>query len=134
MTLEIEIAAPVERVFDYVTDVETHPVYADFVASVEITSSLKQGAGVKFVQVHKGDSHRIPSEIVEHVPHEKVVWLTHGRNGDTVVSYWFRETAKGTKVIHSVASQAFNDEQAYQRSYDNNVRELANLKKVLEGK
>ncbi|MBI4319790.1 MAG: hypothetical protein HY675_14975, partial [Chloroflexi bacterium] len=49
MSLEIEIAAPVSKVFDYVTDVETHPAYADFVSSVRITSSIRRGKGVTFV-------------------------------------------------------------------------------------
>ncbi|MBI4319967.1 MAG: hypothetical protein HY675_15870, partial [Chloroflexi bacterium] len=73
------------------------------------------------------------TEIVEYVPDEKVVWVAHSKAGDIEVRYDFQETAQGTKVTHSLVSPAFDDEQAYQRSYRNNVRELANLKKLMEG-
>ncbi len=131
--VEIEIAAPIKKVFDFVADVETHPFYAGhFVSSVRMTSTKRQGIGVTFQQVHKGSGLVRDSEIIEFVQNEKITWISRGSSGETLVNYWFRETPKGTKLIHAASSPAFDDPIRRRSVYEDNEKELANLKKMME--
>ena len=55
MRMEILIAAPVDKVYDFVANVENHPRYADFVERLDITSPYRLGLGVTFNQyLHLG--------------------------------------------------------------------------------
>ena len=132
--VEIEIAAPVKKVFDFVADVETHTLYAGhFVESVTITSTIRRGKGVTFKQIHQGSGKQMNSEIVEFIPNKKVAWVATGKTGsDVLASYWFEETPIGTRVIHTINSDLFNDPQRRKGAYEGNEKELANLKKILE--
>ncbi len=130
--LEIEIAAPIRKVFDFVADVETHPLYAEFVGSVKITSAKKRGIGVTFQQVHKETGAVRDSEIIEFVQNERVTWVSRGGSGETLVNYWFKETPMGTKLIHAASSSAFDDPVRRDSVYKDNEKELANLKKMME--
>ena len=130
--VEVEIAAPAKKVFDYVADVETHPLYADFVKCVKITSKQKSGKGVNFNQVHQNSLDEITSEITEYMPSKKISWVAHENDGDVLVHYFFEEAAGKTKVLHLIDSAKFDDPAKQKRTYDNNVRELENLKAILE--
>jgi len=130
--VEIEIVAPVDKVFNFVADVETHPLYADFVESVRITSVLKRGKGVTFTQVHRGSEDEIESEILEVTTNKKITWITHESGGDVLVNYWFDEIPTGVKLIHTISSSQFVQPQKYKSVYDANERELANLKELME--
>ena len=44
--------APVEKVFDFLARVETHPRIADFRRSVRIASEKRSGVGTRFHQVY----------------------------------------------------------------------------------
>ena len=131
--LEIEIAAPIKKVFDFVADVETHPLYAGhFVRSVRITSTKRKGIGVTFQQVQKKSGLVRDSEIIEFIQNERVTWITRGSSGETLVNYWFKETPTGTKVIHAASSPAFDDPIRRASVYEDNEKELANMKKMME--
>lgn len=131
--VEIEIAAPVKKVFDFVADVETHPLYdGEFVESVKITSSRRRGKGVTFTQVRRGSVKPTNSEILEFAPNKKVAWVSRGSLGDVLVSYWFEKTSLGTRVIHAVSGPLLDDPARLKLSYEENTREMANLKKMLE--
>jgi len=130
--VETKIKATVREVFDYVADVETHPLYADFVTVVKITSAIRNGKGVTFYQVHQGSDEKIASEILEFIPAKHIYWITHEKGGDVFVKYWFEETDGFTKVLHTIDSTQFDDPVVNKHVYDNNARELANLKKIME--
>lgn len=131
--VEIEIAAPIKKVFDFVADVETHPLYdGDFVESVKITSAKRRGKGVTFKQVRRGADKHTDSEILEFIPNEKVAWVSRGSSGDVLVSYWFEQTPTGTRVIHAVSSPLLDDPQRLKLSYEENEKELATLKTMME--
>lgn len=131
--VEIEIAAPVKKVFDFVANVETHPLYdGDFVESVKITSTKRRGKGVIFKQVRRGADKDTDSEILEFIPNRKVAWVSRGSSGDVLVSYWFEGTPIGTRVIHAVSSPLLDDPRRLKLSYEENEKELANLKKMME--
>ncbi|MBM2832423.1 MAG: hypothetical protein HW414_1475 [Dehalococcoidia bacterium] len=131
--VEIEIASPVKKVFDFVADVETHPLYdGEFVESVKITSAKRRGKGMTFTQVRRGSDKPSPSEIIEFAPNKKVVWVAHGAKGDVLVSYWFEKTPRGTRIVHAVSSTLLDDPERLKLSYEENTRELANLKKMME--
>jgi len=131
--LGIEIAAPIKKVFDFVANVETHPLYAGhFVSSVRITSTKRQGVGVTFQQVHQGSGLVRDSEIVEFIQNERVTWVSRGSSGETLVNYWFKETPTGTKIIQAASSPAFDDPIRRASVYEDNEKELANMKKMME--
>lgn len=134
ITVEIEIRAPLEKVFAFVCDVDTHPLYAQFVQSVKITSPIRSGVGVIFVQRQlRGDGiAEIYSEITEIMPLRKIVWLSRGQIGEALVSYVFEPTLQGTKVIHSVATSLYEDPQQRRKSIEENEQELATLKTLME--
>ena len=47
MKLQVEIEAPIKKVFNYIADVSTHPQYATFVASIKFLTTKRIGVGVK---------------------------------------------------------------------------------------
>ncbi|MBI4289583.1 MAG: SRPBCC domain-containing protein [Chloroflexi bacterium] len=132
--VETEIRAPLEKVFAFVCDVDTHPLYAQFVESVKITSPVRCGVGVTFVQRQRRDGSvaEINSEITEVIPLRKIVWLSRGQIGEALVSYVFEPALQGTKVIHSVATSLYEDPQQRRKSIEENEQELATLKRLME--
>ena len=65
--------APVEKVFDFIARVETHPRIADFRRSVRIASEKRSGAGTLLHQACANGVGR-PSEIIAREPNEKIAW------------------------------------------------------------
>lgn len=131
--VEIEIDAPVKKVFDYVADVETHPIYdGHSVDDVRITSTKRRGKGVTFQQLRKGSDRYIDSEVLEFVQGRKIMWVAHSADNDVMVSYYFVPSRGGTKVTHTVSSPLLDDPKRLQASCEENEKELANLKRIME--
>jgi len=86
---------------------------------------------VTFQQIHHQSDRKIDSEIVEYIQKEKVAWIARESGGDILVNCWFKETPTGTPVIHSVSSPTFDDPGRRASSYENNEKELANMKKMM---
>lgn len=132
--LEIEIAAPVDKVYDFVANVENHPRYADFVERLEITSPYRLGLGVTFNQyLHLGgETVSVPSQVIELVPLQKVVWTSPHRGYVMPVTYLFESSGPGTRVIHMAEAPWYNDPVEQAGWLEDNRRELENLKRLLE--
>jgi len=135
MRMEVEIAAPVDKVYDFVANVENHPLYADFVEKLEITSPYRRGLGVTFNQhLRLGDEIvAVPSQVIELVPSRKVVWTSPHRGYVMPVTYLFEPTGQGTRVVHMAEAPWYDDPTEQARWREDNSRELANLKRLLEG-
>jgi len=104
MRMEIEISAPVDRVYEFVANVENLPRYADYVERLEVTSPYRFGLGVTFNQyIRRGEeTMAVPSQVVELVPSRKVVWTAPHRGYIMPVTYLLEPTSRGTRVIHMV--------------------------------
>lgn len=139
-SVAIEIECPVERAFDFVADVETHPQYADFVERVAVVSDARRGEDVVFEQVHEGSTTVHETEFVTYDVNERLGWVTHKDDGDIHIEYRFEPTDAGILVVHTGSSQlddgspeAFAaDRDALFERYRNNETEMANLKALLE--
>lgn len=134
MQLEVEIAAPVEKVYAFVADVENHPRYADFVERLEITSPHRQGLGVTFNQYLRlgGQLQAVASQVIELVPLKKVVWTSPHHDYIMLVTYLFEAAGQGTRVTHSGEAPWYDDPAEQAQWLEDNERELANLKRLLE--
>lgn len=129
-----EIRAPVEKVFSFVGHVETHPSFAHFCREVKITSDVRNAAGTKFHQVYT-DGHECDSEIVVWEPHRKIVW--HNYAGDTptpaqIIRYYFEQAGDVAHVLHVVENEVYENQTLHRRGTEENIRELANLKRLME--
>ncbi len=129
-----KIRAPIEKVFDFIAHVETHPQIADFCREVKIVSEQKSGAGMRFHQVYSnGDEH--DSEIVVWEPTGKIVWQNY--EGDSkepiqIISYYFEQEGDITHILHTVECAAYENQALHRDGTERNIRELRNLKKLLE--
>ncbi len=132
MKLQVEIEAPIKKVFNYIADVSTHPQYATFVASIKFLTTQRIGAGVKFVQKHHGIGTENPTEITEYKPPTRVAWITQEQPYAVDVGYDLTETPVGTIVVHTIRSKNFDDKKVFDKTYKNNRLELDNLKKEME--
>lgn len=140
-SVSVEIDAPVDRVFDYVADIHTHPEYADFVERVDVVSGTERGEDVVFEQVHRGSDETIKTEFVSYQPNEHAGWVTHKSAGDLRINYWFEPTESGTAVYHAGIQRLADDSpQSFNAAldtlwerYENNVVEMGNLKSILKG-
>jgi len=130
-----KIRAPVEKVFGFIGRVETHPRIADFCREVRIVSAQKIGLGTRFHQVYtNGVEH--DSEIVVWEPHKKIVWQNYEEGSKEpvqIVSYHFEQEGEITHVLHTVECAAYESQAAHRDGTERNIRELANLKRILEG-
>jgi hypothetical protein len=135
-----EISAPIERVFDYVADIKTHMEYADFVDSIEIISEATVGEDVVFVQTHEGSTELLKSEFELYEPHDCVGWVVRRKAGDLQIRYWFDSLNSKTRVTHAgIAPLSDDSPQTFsqglkeiQTQYKNNVKEMSNLRSILE--
>ncbi|MDP2935861.1 MAG: SRPBCC family protein [Dehalococcoidia bacterium] len=134
MRMEILIAAPVDKVYDFVANVENHPRYADFVERLDITSPYRLGLGVTFNQyLHLGgETVAVPSQVIELVPLQKVVWTSPHRGYVMPVTYLFESTGQGTRVTHMAEAPWYDDPGEQSGWLEDNRRELENLKRLLE--
>ncbi|MCY3823090.1 MAG: hypothetical protein OXG62_04400 [Nitrospinae bacterium] len=130
-----KIRAPAEDVFGFIGHVETHPQIADFSQSVRIISEKKTGVGTRFHQVYTSGAEHI-SEMMVWEPYKKIVW--HNFEGDSkthvmIISYHFEEEGPYTHVLHTVECDEYENQAKHRDGTLRNIRELANLKRILEG-
>ncbi len=135
--VRVNIRAPIEQVFDFIANVETHPRYADFCKQVVFTSERRAGVGAAFRQtVHRGGrTYDVYSTFVRWEPPHNVTWVNDTPRGPRCmqISYDLAEGPDGVEVVHRVRDLAMEASQAKQEEIEENERELANLKRILEG-
>ncbi len=129
-----KIRAPAEKVFAFIGHVETHPEIADFSQSVKIISKTRSGVGTRFHQVYTNGAEHL-SEIVVWEPNRQIVW--HNFEGEErtpvmIISYYFEQEGPYTHVLHTVESAEYEEQSKHRDGTLRNIRELANLKRILE--
>ena len=129
-----QIKAPIEDVFRFVGNVETHPQLADFCREVEIQSGGEIGKGTRFHQVYT-DGTECDSVIMEWKPYEKISW--HNFEGGSkkacqIITYRFEQEGDITHVLHIVDTYAYENQTLHRKGTEENLREMATLKKLLE--
>ncbi len=130
-----KIRAQAQEVFGFIGHVETHPQIADFSQSVRIISEKKSGVGTRFHQVYTSGAEHV-SEIVVWEPNRQIVW--HNFEGDSktpvmIISYHFEEEGPYTHILHTVECDEYENQAKHRDGTLRNIRELANLKRILEG-
>ena len=134
--VRVNIHAPIEEVFGFIADVQTHPQYAEFCKQVRFTSDRREGVGATFRQlVHRmGRTHEVQSTIVRWEAPRHITWVNDTPRGprSMEISYDLRETAEGVEVVHRVKDLAMDTGEAKRDEIEENERELANLKRILE--
>ncbi len=129
------IRAPIERVFDFIAHVETHPRIADFCREIQIVSEAKTGPGLRFHQIYtNGDEH--DSELTLWEPPSKIAWQNFEAGAAEpiqIVTYYFEREGGLTHILHTVECAAYENQARHRDATERNIRELANLKKLLEG-
>ncbi len=134
--VRVLIRAPIEKVFDFIADVGTHPQYAEFCKEVEFTSDRRAGVGATFRQVvHRmGHTHEVRSTIVRWEPPRRIVWVNDTPRGprSMEISYELSEGPAGVEVVHRVKDLRMETAAAQREEIEENERELANLKRLLE--
>jgi uncharacterized membrane protein len=130
-----KIRAQAQEVFNFIGHVETHPQIADFSQSVKIISEKKSGVGTRFHQVYTNGAEHV-SEMMVWEPYKQIVW--HNFEGDSktpvmIISYYFEEEGSYTHVLHTVECDEYEDQAKHRDGTLRNIRELANLKQILEG-
>jgi len=135
MEVSVLIDAPVSKVYRFVSNIETHPRFADICKSLKITSRKRRGVGVTFAQVvqHRGRLSDLCSRIVECKPNKIVKWVNLDPDGSTTqVIYHFVKADGGTKVVHQLIGKHLNSDEALRLATAENRVELAKLKMILE--
>lgn len=136
--VRVVIGAPVDQVFGFIANLETHPQYAEFCKTVEYTSPQREGVGATFRQVvHRmGHTHEVRSTIVRWDPPRRIVWVNDTPRGprSMEISYDLAETPAGVEVVHRVKDLLLETAESKQEEIEENERELANLKRILEGR
>lgn len=129
-----KIRAPIEKVFDFIAHVETHPQIADFSREVKIVTEQKSGVGMRFHQVYtNGDEH--DSEVIVWERPGKIVWQNceeGSREPIQIISYYFEQIGDITHVLHTVEHEMYEKQSLHRDGTERNIRELKNLKKILE--
>jgi len=95
----IEINAPQERVFDYITDVESTTEWCKWSKEAEVTSTSKSGLGATdemFMQVG-GRKLKVEGIVTEYAPHQYYS-RRHTRGMELSESYALEPAGDGTKV------------------------------------
>lgn len=130
-----EVRAPVEKVFNFVGNVETHPQLAPFSKEVRITSPEgHKGVGTRFHQIFH-DRPECDSEIIVWEPHSKIVWHNFIGGSDKpaqIISYYFEQDGERTQVLHTVDNDAYENQTLHRGGTEENLQEMANLKRVVE--
>jgi len=134
---QIQVSVYIDRnpqaVFDYVGDLNTHPLYADVVYKAWITSKQTTGVGTTFkqVQTRSGRMTEGESEVIEWNPPDRIVWRSR-KQPDSAVIYDFQKKGSGTRVVHTVRYPQLDDPEMRRLSIEENERELENLKRLVE--
>ncbi len=98
---EVQISAPPEEVFAYLSDLEKHPEWSH---SMEIKRTSEGPIGVGSTYASKGKNFGITAndtvEVTEHQPNERFAWRTAGAMGMKFGwSFEMRPQGAGTLVI-----------------------------------
>ncbi len=143
-----QVKAPVEVVFNFVGNVETHPQIAPFCKEVKITSPEgHRGKGTRFHQIFH-DRPECDSEIMFWEPSRKIVWHNfvgvgqgelqaiyntyRGEKPAQIITYRFEQEGEFTHVLHTVDNEVYEDQTLHRGGTEENIRELASLKRLLE--
>ncbi len=130
-----QVKAPVEAVFDFVGNVQTHPQIAPFCKEVKITSPERhKGKGTRFHQIFH-DKPECDSEIMSWEPSRKIVWHNFVGGGEKpaqIITYRFEQEGEFTHVLHTVDNEVYEDQTLHRGGTEENIRELASLKRLLE--
>ncbi|MEM1417649.1 MAG: SRPBCC family protein [Myxococcota bacterium] len=101
-----DIAAPAERVFGRIADVERLPERDADVLAVELLGDVREGVGLRFRERRKNGKGELVSEleVTEYAPPERIRFVTenHGTVWDTV----FRVTPRGAGCELAVTMEA----------------------------
>ena len=129
-----QILAPIEDVFNFIGNVETHPRIADFCREIDIISEQKSGVGTRFHQVY-ADGTECESVIMEWDPYEKIGW--HNFEGGSkkacqIITYRFEQEGEIAHVLHTVETYAYEVQALHRKGTEENMREMENLKKIIE--
>ena len=134
--VRVTIRAPIQKVFGFIANVATHPQYADFCKQVVFASERREGVGATFRQtVHRGGrTYDVHSTFVRWEPPRNVAWVNDTPRGprSMQISYDLAEGPEGVEVVHRVKDLAMETAAAKQEEIEENERELANLKRLLE--
>lgn len=129
------IRAPIEAVFDFIAHVETHPRIADFSQEVRIVSEAKSGLDLRFHQVYtNGDQHDSAITVWERPT--KIAWQNYEAGGSEpvqIITYYFEQEGDRTHVLHTVECADYKVQARHRDGTERNIRELRNLKRILEG-
>ncbi len=130
-----KIRAPIERVFDFIAHVETHPRIADLSQEVKITSDQKSGIGMRFHQIYtNGEEH--DSEIFVWEPPARIAWRNFEAGAAEpvqIISYFFEQVGGITHVLHTVESAAYENQARHRDGTERTIRELRKLREILGG-
>ncbi len=130
-----QVRASVEKVFEFVGNVETHPQIAPFSKEVRITSPEgHQGEGTCFHQTFH-DRPECSSVITIWEPYSRIVWRNFVGGSSKpaqIITYRFEQEGDVTHVLHTVDNDAYEDQTLHRAGTEENIRELANLKNLLE--
>jgi uncharacterized protein YndB with AHSA1/START domain len=102
----IEIARPVEEVFDYVSDPRNDPIWCPKVISVEPVGEPGHGPGARFEVLHRPIPLRPPRTmrytLVDWDPPHRIHWREEEGEEDVfLVTYTLAETAGGTRFTQA---------------------------------
>jgi uncharacterized membrane protein len=99
----IDIKAPLETVFEYLTDISSHPEWVKWTKQAEITSLEKKGLGVTTSEVMQVGprKERVESIVTEYKP-EEFFTRRHTRGMEMTDRLSVVKTGDGTKVAWSV--------------------------------
>lgn len=129
-----KIRAPAGEVFRFLAHVETHPQIADFSQSVRIISERRSGVGTRFHQVYTNGVEHV-SEITAWEPNRKLAWHNFAGAGEApvmIIAYYLEEEGPYTHVLHTVEAAEYESQSRHREGTLRNIRELANLKRILE--
>ncbi len=137
----IEIEAPLERVFNYIKDLERQPEWMPNIKSHIITSDRKEGVGITTHCITEEGGRRIEwdSEVTEWEENRKIAWECKPPLKNKG-SFTLEPTDKGTKVIfemeyelpYSVLGKIIDMVKVKKEIEENISKGLENLKSILE--
>lgn len=102
ITKSVLIKAPVEKVFDYVADPTTHPLFWKAISDITNVQTLPNG-GRSFNWKYKMGGMKFDgaSEWVEYVPNQRIVSIST-KGIDSTLRWQFQPEADGTRMTFEV--------------------------------
>ena len=107
-TVTKTIAAPIDRVFETIADVENFKRAIPHISDVEFLSERRTGVGTRFreTRLMKGKEATTELEVTEYVANERIRMVadSHGTIWDSVFAV--REVAEGTELTLTMDARA----------------------------